>query len=197
LKGREEKKEAHIYGKMCEGVCDKCREKVQWRFQYNRYKSLTKPGGCRNCKNKTVTKAYRIFCDPCATSKAACAACGGNTVQLNNERRAELLVRGLIKENSDDEDEDEEEDEEEDEVGNEKVAAGEGEEDEDEEGEEDDDEVQAAAASIAETLEIDSVFQITDKDVRKMDSYGAAKYSKNRTVGTEEDAAYVQDLKRY
>ena len=61
LKDSELRKEAHIQHVMVEGVCDRCREKLQWRFKYNKYKSLSKPGGCQKCKNKVVTKAYLTY----------------------------------------------------------------------------------------------------------------------------------------
>jgi hypothetical protein len=83
---------------MCEGICDHCREKVQWRFKFNKYKPLTKPGNCQRCKNKTITKAYRSLCDGCATPKKECAACCGDILTLNAVRRAELAARGKLKE---------------------------------------------------------------------------------------------------
>lgn len=183
---------------MCEGICDKCREKVQWRFNYNRYKSLTKPGSCRECKNKCVTKAYRLFCDPCATKKKACAACGGNIVQLNNERRAEMLARGLIKEESDSEDDGSGDDGDKEAIV-EKAAANEANEEEEEEEEDDEDEQTAEDADISKSEgqhpQLDTVFHISDKDVRKMENYGASKYNKSRVVGTAEDAHLMEDLK--
>jgi len=72
---KELAKEDKMHHAMQEGVCPRCREKVQWRFQFNKYKPLTRPGNCQNCKQKTVTKAYRTFCDPCANKKKCCPAC--------------------------------------------------------------------------------------------------------------------------
>jgi hypothetical protein len=82
---------------MCEGICDHCREKVQWRFKFNKYKPLTKPGNCQRCKNKKITKAYRSLCDGCAGPKKECAACCGDILTLNAVRRAELAARGKLK----------------------------------------------------------------------------------------------------
>ena len=75
LKDVEVKKEANIQRLMCEGVCNKCRAKVQWRFQFNKYKPLTKIANCQSCKQKCVTKAYRTMCDKCACAKKACSSC--------------------------------------------------------------------------------------------------------------------------
>ena len=52
LTNGELKKEASIQRLMCEGVCDRCREKVQWRFRYDKYKPLKTPGTCADCKQK-------------------------------------------------------------------------------------------------------------------------------------------------
>jgi hypothetical protein len=60
------------------GVCEKCRLIVQWRFKYDKYKPLRMPGNCQSCRKKTVTKAYRIFCDACARDKHVCAGCSGD-----------------------------------------------------------------------------------------------------------------------
>ena len=87
LKDSEVAKEERTQRLMCEGVCDRCREKVQWRFQYDKYKSLKAPGKCAWCMNKTVTKAYRAVCDPCASAKKACGACMENIAEANALRR--------------------------------------------------------------------------------------------------------------
>lgn len=75
LKGKEIKKEQHIQKAMCEGVCQRCREKVQWRFHFDKYKPLKNPASCQQCRQKSVTKAYRTLCDPCATKKIVCPGC--------------------------------------------------------------------------------------------------------------------------
>ena len=189
----------HIQHAMCEGICDRCREKVQWKFNYGKYKPLTRPGSCRDCKNKTVTKAYRTWCDPCAAKEKKCAACGGNIVKLNNVRRQELLERGLIEQDDEEDDEGEENDEGSDEEVVNKVAAKGSDDDgsDDEGSDEECDESTSAAESEVSAAMVDSVFQVTDKDIRKFDAYGASKYDKNRVVGSNDDAALVEDLKKF
>ena len=59
----------------CVGVCTKCREKLTWRFKYDKYKSLAKIAKCQNCRKKCITKAYRTFCDPCSMEKRVCPGC--------------------------------------------------------------------------------------------------------------------------
>ena len=75
LKEKEIKKERIIQKGMCEGICSKCREKVQWRFKYDKYKPLKHPAKCADCKNKTVNKAYRTLCDNCASKRKVCSSC--------------------------------------------------------------------------------------------------------------------------
>jgi hypothetical protein len=77
LKEAEKKTEARIQKGMAEGVCKRCREKVQWRFQYDKYKPLKQPGTCQQCRQKCITKAYRTLCDPCAKARGVCSGCCG------------------------------------------------------------------------------------------------------------------------
>lgn len=191
LKDREERREETVQRAMCEGICDKCREKVQWKFQYGKYKSLTKPGTCQNCKNKTVTKAYRAFCDLCAKKKNVCGACCGNVVELNNTRKEELAKRGIVKD-EDDEDEDDEEREGEDMQEQEDEVDG-------EDGEDcamDGMKINAKAEEQAqEEVQGQSVFfQVTDREERQMQATAASKYSKARQTGTEDDQRLKADL---
>lgn len=75
LTGREIQKEENILQKTSEGICRRCREKVQWRFQYDKYKPLTAMAICRDCNRKCITRAYRSFCESCAASKGVCQGC--------------------------------------------------------------------------------------------------------------------------
>jgi hypothetical protein len=75
LKDRELEKEEKIQHVMVTGICKKCREKVQWKFKYDKYKPLKTPANCQICKQKTITKAYRTLCDGCAAVKDVCSSC--------------------------------------------------------------------------------------------------------------------------
>jgi hypothetical protein len=44
MKGSELNHERKIQKEMCEGICDHCREKLQWKFTYDKYKPLRHPG---------------------------------------------------------------------------------------------------------------------------------------------------------
>jgi hypothetical protein len=71
----EVKYEGKIQKGMSEGVCKRCRDKVQWRFQYNKYKPLKQPATCQQCRQKSITKAYRTLCDSCAKTRGVCPSC--------------------------------------------------------------------------------------------------------------------------
>lgn len=77
MKDSELKREAHIQKVMCEGVCRRCREKVQWRFKFDKYKPLKNIANCQGCKQKCVTKAYRTLCDKCGVQRNVCPGCCG------------------------------------------------------------------------------------------------------------------------
>jgi hypothetical protein len=83
MKDSEVKKEAHISKSMCEGVCRKCVDKLQWKFKYDKYKPLKAIGNCKQCKQKVITKAYRSFCDKCAATKKVCPGCGVDLEEAN------------------------------------------------------------------------------------------------------------------
>lgn len=204
LKDREEKKEDKIQRVMCEGICDRCREKLQWKFKYDKYKPLTKPGTCQHCKEKRIAKAYRSFCDPCASAKRACAGCCGDLAKLNRERRAEIEAKNASKVSAEDEEEGGSGDEK---GGDSDMEGG------SEDGVFEEEEGTAAGGGASQfgiktsgTMKTDqayleaelstptSVF-VTDRDMRKIEDFGASKYSKARVVGSEEDKNLAQDLK--
>jgi hypothetical protein len=88
MKDSELKKEQKTQKLMCEGICRRCREKVQWRFKYDKYKPLKAIATCQQCKQKKVTKAYRTLCDGCASTKGVCPSCcldPEQTAQLDEE----------------------------------------------------------------------------------------------------------------
>lgn len=88
MKDSELKREEHIKKRMAEGICRRCREKVQWRFRYDKYKPLKNVASCQQCKQKTVTKAYRTLCDKCATTRNVCPGCCGPMVDETGDNEA-------------------------------------------------------------------------------------------------------------
>lgn len=47
-------------------VCQRCREKIEWKKKYRKYKPLTAPAKCEKCGNRNVKAAYHHLCDDCA-----------------------------------------------------------------------------------------------------------------------------------
>lgn len=56
-------------------VCKRCYEIIEWKKKMSKYKPLTQPKTCANCKRKTVRDAYHVFCKDCASDKQVCGKC--------------------------------------------------------------------------------------------------------------------------
>lgn len=67
---------AKINAKLHDGVCQRCKEVLEWRVKYSKYKPLSKPKKCVKCLQKTVKDSYHIMCRPCACKLEVCAKCG-------------------------------------------------------------------------------------------------------------------------
>ena len=176
MKDSELRREAHIQKQMSEGICDKCRDKVQWRFKFDKYKPLTKPGTCQGCKNKAVHKAYRSLCDACSSKRGACPACCKDLAASNAERKKSLEEKGG------------------------KAVTGDGEDDEEggEEGDKDDADMEEEDDEDTEALRRKFVGKAAEPprmDIEKPDrellKIASTKYSKMRVTGSEADASSV------
>ena len=95
LKDKEIRQEEKIQKGMSEGICPQCRDKLQWRFQYNKYKPLKKVAGCTGCRQKKVTKAYRTLCDGCAAERNVCPSCCANIIKQLTKRKERDEVLGV------------------------------------------------------------------------------------------------------
>ena len=58
------------------GVCQRCKDIIDWKIKYKKYKPLTAPKTCNKCHQKTVTQAYRTICRNCASALQVCEKCG-------------------------------------------------------------------------------------------------------------------------
>lgn len=209
MKDSELKREAHIQKVMCEGVCRRCREKVQWRFKFDKYKPLKNVANCQGCKQKCVTKAYRTLCDKCGVQRNICPGCCGpldspedavDAVESGAaDAEAEAAVaavdedalttvfvatqaKAAAAEAGEGDDEGEEEQEEE--------------EDEEEEEEEDAEEEEGAEGAGADAEPVDE--SLLTRDIgdapnwneKKFKNIAATKYGKSRKVGDASDAHF-------
>lgn len=57
-------------------LCPSCKNVIEWRKQYRKYKPLTVPKKCTSCQQKTIKSAYHTRCDPCSSKAKVCAKCG-------------------------------------------------------------------------------------------------------------------------
>ncbi|XP_010525123.1 PREDICTED: uncharacterized protein C9orf85 homolog [Tarenaya hassleriana] len=57
------------------GVCPRCREQIDWKRRYGKYKTLTEPAKCQKCTKRNVRQAYHKLCNGCAKEQNVCAKC--------------------------------------------------------------------------------------------------------------------------
>ncbi|XP_064609744.1 uncharacterized protein LOC135473782 [Liolophura sinensis] len=58
------------------GVCQHCKDIIDWKIKYKKYKLLSQPRTCIKCLQKTVKQAYYTICVPCAQAQSMCQKCG-------------------------------------------------------------------------------------------------------------------------
>ena len=58
------------------GICARCKDKIEWKKKYDKYKPLTAPKKCVLCEEKKVKQAYYRLCQDCAEGRGLCAKCG-------------------------------------------------------------------------------------------------------------------------
>ncbi|CAI9283100.1 uncharacterized protein LOC111885775 [Lactuca sativa] len=57
------------------GVCPKCKDQIEWKRKYGKYKPLTEPAKCQKCTKRAVRQAYHNLCNACAREHNVCAKC--------------------------------------------------------------------------------------------------------------------------
>ncbi|PWA59111.1 hypothetical protein CTI12_AA396230 [Artemisia annua] len=57
------------------GVCPKCRDQIEWKRKYGKYKPLSEPAKCQKCTKRAVRQAYHNLCNACAKEHHVCAKC--------------------------------------------------------------------------------------------------------------------------
>ncbi|CAF3395627.1 unnamed protein product [Rotaria sp. Silwood1] len=58
------------------GLCEHCKQILEWKIHFRKYKPLTQPKKCVRCQQKNVIRAYYIICDNCGTNDNLCCKCG-------------------------------------------------------------------------------------------------------------------------
>ncbi|XVF71285.1 hypothetical protein PTKIN_Ptkin12aG0024700 [Pterospermum kingtungense] len=77
------------------GVCPRCREQIDWKRRYGKYKPLTEPAKCQLCSKRNVRQAYHNLCSGCAKEQKVCAKCrccvdqivGRNSEEVEEEQK--------------------------------------------------------------------------------------------------------------
>ncbi|XP_008299013.1 uncharacterized protein C9orf85 homolog [Stegastes partitus] len=114
--------------KIHDGLCQRCKEVLEWKVKYNKYKTLTQPKKCVKCSQKTVKDAYHIICKPCSLQLEICCKCGKKediVIPVNShldskeqeEHDQSKKIRGRGKKDADDLDSDDDFDDDDDDFG--------------------------------------------------------------------------------
>ena len=99
LKNKERDARATVESRASNGVCRRCRDKVAYKFKFDKYKPLRAPGKCAACRMPRITLPCRTLCDMCAAvkvakdatpgdEKGACPGCTKPWTQINAEEAA-------------------------------------------------------------------------------------------------------------
>ncbi|KAK7266589.1 hypothetical protein RIF29_19238 [Crotalaria pallida] len=57
------------------GVCPRCKDQIDWKRRYGKYKPLVQPAKCQRCSKRAVRQAYHNLCFGCAKEHRVCAKC--------------------------------------------------------------------------------------------------------------------------
>ncbi|XP_028963721.2 uncharacterized protein [Malus domestica] len=56
------------------GVCQRCKEQIEWKRRYGKYKTLTEPAKCQRCTKRAVRQSHHKLCPACAKEQGVCAS---------------------------------------------------------------------------------------------------------------------------
>ncbi|MQM02209.1 hypothetical protein Taro_034974 [Colocasia esculenta] len=91
----QKKNETEVGGKFrpyseITGVCPRCREQIDWKRRYGKYKPLIEPAKCQKCTKRAVRQAYHNLCSNCAREHGVCAKCCCKTEQIIGRESSEV-----------------------------------------------------------------------------------------------------------
>lgn len=72
------------------GVCSRCRDQIEWKRKYGKYKPLVEPSKCQKCSKRAVRQAYLNLCPGCAKDQGVCAKCCSRVDHLVGRDAAEV-----------------------------------------------------------------------------------------------------------
>ncbi|KAI8016832.1 Receptor-like protein kinase FERONIA [Camellia lanceoleosa] len=64
------------------GVCHRCKDQIEWKHKYGKYKPLTEPAKCQRCSKRAVRQAYHNLCTACAKEQHVCAKCSSRVDRI-------------------------------------------------------------------------------------------------------------------
>lgn len=86
-------------------VCVRCKDIIEWKIKYKKYKPLTQPKKCVKCEQKTVKHAYHVMCLDCGRKLEVCTKCckskeivpamPGKEEQLKMDEEMKTLLQSL------------------------------------------------------------------------------------------------------
>ncbi|KAL6614464.1 hypothetical protein ACP70R_036734 [Stipagrostis hirtigluma subsp. patula] len=85
------------------GVCQRCRDQIDWKRRYGKYKPIVEPAKCQKCGKRAVRQAYHNVCRGCSKDLGICAKCctrvnelvGRDANEEESERKTlEEAIRG-------------------------------------------------------------------------------------------------------
>nr|CAH7738447.1 unnamed protein product [Callosobruchus chinensis] len=83
-------------------VCVRCKDIIDWKIKYKKYKPLSQPKTCVKCGQKAVKQAYHVMCSDCGKKLGICTKCcqkkeivagpptKNEQIKLDNEMKALL-----------------------------------------------------------------------------------------------------------
>ncbi|KAF2313689.1 hypothetical protein GH714_012744 [Hevea brasiliensis] len=78
------------------GVCPRCKEQIDWKRRYGKYKPLSEPAKCQRCSKRAVRQAYHNLCSACAKEQNVCAKCCCCVNQIIGRDSAEVEAEQKI-----------------------------------------------------------------------------------------------------
>ncbi|KAL4705013.1 hypothetical protein ACJJTC_009801 [Scirpophaga incertulas] len=82
------------------GVCKRCKDIIEWKIKYKKYKPLAAPRKCTGCEQKTIKHAYHLLCINCSSKKKVCSKCGKSFEEIHLEENnvgpdIEHMLKGI------------------------------------------------------------------------------------------------------
>lgn len=79
-------------------VCVRCKEIIEWKIKYKKYKPLTQPRKCVKCEQKTVKSAYHVMCLDCGRKLGVCTKCcqAKEVVVAEPDKKEQIKLEGEL-----------------------------------------------------------------------------------------------------